>query len=177
MGDGKKSLAENPAARALIALVIMAGSVWLLLALTGDGFYVWAKALHVVAIISWMAAMFYLPRLFVYHAKAEPGSVQSETFKTMENRLLRAIMNPAMVAAWIFGLYLAIRSNAFAEGWFHVKLLAVILLSGVHGYLSASVRRFSSDGNRRSERHWRIVNEIPTLLMVVIVVMVIVRPF
>ncbi|RLQ89148.1 protoporphyrinogen oxidase HemJ [Notoacmeibacter ruber] len=177
MGEGKRSFRENPAIRAVLSLVITAGLLLALLAWAGDGFYLWAKALHVIAIISWMAAMLYLPRLFVYHTQAAIGSPESETFKVMERRLLRAIMNPAMIVAWVLGLYLAITSGAFSEGWFHVKLASVLLLSGLHGYLSAATRRFAEDRNEKDTRHWRIVNEGPTLLMIVIVVMVIVKPF
>ncbi len=173
----ERSLREKPAFRALVAIVATGALLAALLVFAADGFYLWAKALHVMAIISWMAAMFYLPRLFVYHTQVEPGSAQSELFKIMERRLLRAIMNPAMIVAWVLGLYLAIESGAFTEGWFHIKFLAVFLLSGVHGYLSAATRRFAEDRNEKPERHWRIVNEAPTLLMIVIVIMVIVKPF
>lgn len=149
----------------------------LLFAVAGEGFYPWAKALHVIAVISWMAGMLYLPRLFVYHVDAEKGSVQSETFKVMERRLMRGIINPAMALSWAFGLWLAWRGFQFQGGWLHAKLLFVVLLSGVHGYLSAALRKFANDANDRSTRHWRIVNEIPTLLMVAIVILVIVKPF
>jgi putative membrane protein len=124
-----------------------------------------------------MAGMLYLPRLFVYHCEAEAGSKQSETFKVMERRLLRVIINPAMAASWILGLWLAWSGSWFGAPWFHGKLLAVILLSGAHGYLSASVRAFAEDRNTKDGRHWRIVNEVPTLLMVAIVILVIVKPF
>ncbi len=176
-GASARSWRERPAVRAVIALVLTALLVGGLLLATGDGFYLWAKALHVIAIIAWMAAMLYLPRLFVYHSRVEAGSPESETFKVMERRLLRAIMNPSMVAAWVFGLYLALDIGAFREGWFHVKLASVLLLSALHGYLSASTRRFAEDRNDKSERHWRIVNEVPTVLMIVVVIMVIVKPF
>lgn len=158
----------------LVALVAATG---LLFATAGDGFYPWAKAIHVIAVISWMAGMLYLPRLFVYHVDAEKGSVQSETFKIMERRLLRGIINPAMTLSWIFGLWIAWRIFAFQGGWLHAKLAAVLVLSGVHGYLSAAVRAFAEDRNEKPARHWRIVNEVPTLLMIVIVVLVIVKPF
>jgi putative membrane protein len=139
--------------------------------------YPWVKALHVIAVISWMAGMLYLPRLFVYHADAQPGSVQSETFKLMERRLLRAIINPAMVVTWAAGLWLAWHGFAFQGGWLHAKITLVVLLSGVHGYLSGAVRRFAEDRNVKNARHWRIVNEVPTLLMIAIVVLVVVKPF
>ena len=170
-------MSRNPAVRAIVALVILAivaGVLWLVPADVG---YAWMKALHIVAVIAWMAGMLYLPRLFVYHAGVEAGSAQSETFKVMERRLLRAIINPAMVVTWAAGLWLAWHGFAFQGGWLHAKIALVLLLSGVHGYLSASVRRFAEDRNERPARHWRIVNEVPTLLMVVIVVLVAVKPF
>ena len=140
-------------------------------------FYPWLKALHVIAVMSWMAGMLYLPRLFVYHVAAEIGSAQSETFKVMERRLLRAIINPAMVVTWATGLWLAWRGFQFMGGWLHTKIFMVILLSAAHGYFSASVRRFAEDRNVQPARHWRIMNEVPTALMIVIVILVIVKPF
>jgi protoporphyrinogen IX oxidase len=139
--------------------------------------YEWLKALHVVAVIAWMAGMLYLPRLFVYHCEAEPGSRQSETFKVMERRLLKAILNPAMVVTWIAGLYLAFAGHWYSAGWFQVKFALVILLSGVHGFLAARVRDFDLDRNTRSQKFYRIINELPTVLMIGIVIMVIVKPF
>ena len=163
--------------RAIVAIAIFAVLMALLFWLLPDGFYPWAKAIHVIAVISWMAGMLYLPRLFVYHADAEKGSVQSETFKVMERRLLRGIINPAMTVTWAFGLWLAWNGFGFAGGWLHAKIAAVVAMSGVHGYLSAAVRKFAQDRNEKPARHWRIVNEIPTLLMILIVVLVIVKPF
>lgn len=139
--------------------------------------YLWLKSLHVIAIIAWMAGMLYLPRLFVYHADVPVGSPQSETFKVMERRLLKAIINPAMIAAWILGLWLAYELDAFREGWFHAKLTLVLLMSGVHGYLSRCVKVFARDENTRPARFYRILNEVPTLLMIGIVILVIVKPF
>lgn len=135
------------------------------------------KTLHLIALISWMAGMFYLPRLFVYHAETPRGSMQSETFKIMERRLLKAIMNPAMIATWIFGLWLAWEIGAFRQGWLHGKLALVLLLSGFHGFLAASVKRFAADQNRRSAKFFRIANEVPTLLLIGIVVLVVFKPF
>jgi protoporphyrinogen IX oxidase len=160
-----------------LIMAVVAIAVIALVFLYPDRAYLWVKAIHVIAVISWMAGMLYLPRLFVYHCDAEPGSVQSETFKIMENRLLKAIINPAMGLTWLAGLWLAWQSQAYLDGWFHVKFLAVLVLSGVHGYFSKSVRLFSQDRNEKSARFWRLMNEIPTLLMVVIVIMVIIRPF
>lgn len=139
--------------------------------------YEWLKALHVLAVISWMAGMLYLPRLMVYHVDAAPGSIQSETFKIMERRLLKGIMNPAMIVTWVVGLYLAWDAFAFKGGWLHGKILLVVLLSGVHGYLVGRVCDFAHDRNTKSGRFYRIINEVPAVLMVGIVILVIVKPF
>lgn len=139
----------------------------------------WVKAAHVISVIAWMAASLYLPRLFVYHADAEKGSVQSETFKIMERRLYRGIMTPAMIATWVFGVWMLVWSgfSQFAEGWMWVKLLFVLGLSGFHGFMAGQLRRFAQDGNERSAKFFRQINEVPTVLMIVVVIMVIVRPF
>jgi putative membrane protein len=139
--------------------------------------YPWVKAFHIIAVIAWMAGMLYLPRLFVYHAESPVGSPQSETFKVMERRLLKAIINPAMTATWVLGLYLAWSGGWYAAGWLHVKFLLVLVMSGLHGYFSAARRAFAEDRNKKSSRHWRMMNEIPTLLLVIIVVLVVVKPF
>ena len=139
--------------------------------------YPWIKALHVIAVISWMAGMLYLPRLFVYHCDAEVGSKQSETFKVMEWRLLKAIINPAMIITWLAGLYLAWSGHWYTSGWFHGKLALVLILSGVHGFFSRWVKDFAADRNTRSQKFYRIINEVPTALMILIVIMVIVKPF
>jgi len=139
--------------------------------------YPWIKALHVVAVISWMAGMLYLPRLFVYHCEAEAGSQQSETFKVMERRLLKAIINPAMIVTWLAGLYLAWSGHWFAAPWLHGKLALVIVLSGVHGFFSRWVKDFAADRNTRSQKFYRIINEVPTVLMIGIVILVVVKPF
>ena len=139
--------------------------------------YLWLKALHVVAVIAWIAGMLYLPRLFVYHCDAPKGSIQSETFKIMERRLLKAIINPAMGATWILGLVLAWQGGWFASGWLHAKLALVIAMSGLHGVLSRRLREFAADSNTRPARYYRILNEVPTVLMIGIVVLVIVKPF
>lgn len=137
----------------------------------------WLKAAHVVSVIAWMAAMLYLPRLFVYHASAAKFSAESETFKVMERRLLRAIMTPAMIATWATGLLLAWQGGFLMAGWLHAKLALVILLSGAHGFFSATVRKFAQDANRRSPRFYRFINEVPTILMIGIVILVVVKPF
>ena len=167
----------SPTARAFVALGVTVAAAFAVVVLLGPKAYNWIKALHVIAIISWMAGMLYLPRLFIYHCDAEKGSVQSETFKVMERRLLRAIINPAMIVSWVAGLWLAWVSGAYTQGWFHGKLLMVLLLSGAHGYLSAAVRAFAEDRNTQTTRHWRIVNEVPTVLLILIVILVIVKPF
>jgi putative membrane protein len=139
--------------------------------------YEWIKALHVIAVISWMAGMLYLPRLFVYHCDAEKGSKASETFKVMERRLLKAIINPAMIVTWLAGLYLAWAGHWFAAGWFHGKLVLVLVLSGVHGFFSRCVKDFAADRNTRNQKFYRLINEVPTALMIGIVVLVVVKPF
>jgi putative membrane protein len=139
--------------------------------------YLWIKALHVLAVISWMAALLYLPRLFVYHADSETGSKQSGTFKVMERRLLRAIATPAMIVTWASGLWLAYDAGLFRDGWLHGKLGLVLLLSAVHGLNAKWAKDFAADRNRRPARFYRIANEIPTLLMIGIVILVIVKPF
>jgi putative membrane protein len=141
-------------------------------------FYTWIKALHVISVIAWMAAMFYLPRLFVYHTQVAPGSQASEMFKVMERRLMRAILNPAMIATLIFGgTMLAMNPALLREGWLIVKLVFVAVLMGLHHAMIGWRRAFEQDRNRRSERFFRIMNEVPTLAVIVIVIMVIVRPF
>jgi protoporphyrinogen IX oxidase len=138
--------------------------------------YEWIKALHIIAVISWMAGMLYLPRLFVYHCDAEIGSKQSETFKVMERRLLKAIINPAMIATWLAGIYLAWAGKWYSAPWFHMKLLLVLILSGVHGFFARSVRAFAADRNRHSQKFFRIINEAPTVLMIGIVILAVVKP-
>lgn len=137
----------------------------------------WIKALHVIAIISWMAGLLYLPRLFVYHAVEPVGSEASERFKVMERRLMAAIMRPAMAVAWLSGLWLAWSSFRFQGGWLHAKLLFVVLLSVHHEFQARWLRAFAGDQRPHSQRFFRIQNEVPTLLMIGIVVMVIVKPF
>ena len=163
--------------RAGIAIVVTVILFALLLLWNPSKLALWLKAFHIMAVIAWMAGMLYLPRLFVYHCDADAGSKQSETFKVMERRLLRAIINPAMVVTWVTGLWLAFEAGFFRSGWLHGKLLLVVLLSGVHGLFVRWVREFAEDRNARSQKFYRIVNEIPTLLMIGIVILVIVKPF
>lgn len=167
----------GPAVRAVIALGILAILVGIIFLLAPGDLYLWIKALHVIAVIAWLAGMLYLPRIFVYHAQVGPGTPQSETFKVMERRLLRLIINPAMIITWAAGLWLAWEGFRFSAGWLHAKFALVLVLSGVHGYFSAAVRRFERDENTRSARHWRMMNEVPTVLMIAIVILVIVKPF
>jgi putative membrane protein len=135
------------------------------------------KTGHIVAMVAWMAGMLYLPRLFVYHADTAPGTPQSETFKVMERRLLKAIINPAMAATWIFGLLLAWGSGFYSAPWLHAKLVLVLILSGLHGFLARCVKDFAADANRRPARFYRILNEAPTVILILIVFLVVVKPF
>ena len=141
--------------------------------------YPWTKSLHLIAVIAWMAGLFYLPRLYIYHFQVPVGDARSELFKVMERRLLKAIMNPAMIATWVLGLALILTPGVvdWTAGWWHLKLTAVLLMSGFHGTLGAARKRFEADGRPRTERAWRYWNEVPTVLMIVIVIMVIVKPF
>jgi putative membrane protein len=137
----------------------------------------WIKALHVISVIAWMSGMFYLPRLFVYHTETEAGSAESERFKVMERRLLRAIINPSMIATWVFGLTLAYLTEAYKEPWLQMKFVLVIVMSGLHGYFAGRVKAFAQDRNDKPARFYRILNEVPPILMVFIVILVIVQPF
>jgi len=142
--------------------------------------YLWLKALHIIALISWMAGMLSLPRLFVYHTQVAPGSEASELFKVMERKLMRLIINPAMIATWIFGLWLAIKINAFAPGngyWLHTKLGLVVLMQICHAMLSRYRKAFARDQNVKSERFFRVLNEVPAVLMIGIVWLVVLKPF
>jgi protoporphyrinogen IX oxidase len=143
------------------------------------GLYLWLKAFHIISVVAWMAGLLYLPRLFVYHAAARPGSDQSETFKVMERRLLRGIMHPALVATYVFGIALAATPGLvdWHAGWIYVKLAAVLALTLMHLLFARWRRDFAADRNRHSARFYRVVNEIPTLLLILAVVMVVVRPF
>jgi putative membrane protein len=141
--------------------------------------FLWIKAAHAVSVIAWMAGMLYLPRLFVYHCAVEPGSPQSEIFKTMERRLLRAIMNPAMISTWIFGGLMLGTPGVidWSAGWIWIKLICVVAMTVLHHVFAAWRKAFAEDRNDRTAKHFRIANEAPTLLLIVIVVSVIVKPF
>jgi len=138
--------------------------------------YEWLKAFHIIAVIAWMAGMLYLPRLFVYHCEAEPGSRQSETFKVMEQRLLKAIINPAMIVTWLLGLWLAWKGGWYVAGWLQAKVILVLALSALHGFFVRWVKDFASDKNHKSQRFYRIINEVPTILMIGIVLLVVLKP-
>ena len=163
--------------RAVVALAVTAILFALVFLWNPSMLYLWLKALHVIAVISWMAGMLYLPRLFIYHCEAEPGSRQSETFKVMEWRLLTIIINPAMVVTWVLGLWLAYDGGWLKAEWLHAKFALVIGLSAVHGFMVRWVRDFGADRNRHTQKFFRIINEIPTVLMVAIVLLVVLKPF
>jgi protoporphyrinogen IX oxidase len=174
MRDGDSAKRQAIGRLLLAGMALVALAVFLLLP---DGFYPWAKVLHIVAVISWMAALLYLPRLFVYHSEAGIGTPQAETFMIMERRLLRAIMTPAMLATWYFGFWLAWKGFGFLGGWLHAKIAAVVVLSGLHGYFAVAVRHFAEGRMPKSSRHWRIMNEMPAVLMVGIVILVVIKPW
>jgi len=145
-----------------------------------ESLYLYVKAFHVISIIAWMAGLLYLPRLFVYHAYADVGSQQSETFKLMEVRLLRYIMNPAMIASWVFGLLLLGYYgviNWSTDIWFHIKFLLVIILTGFHMVLARWRRLFAEDRNAHSAKFYRYMNEVPTVIMLAVVILAVARPF
>lgn len=144
------------------------------------GMYLWLKALHIIFVVCWMAGMLYLPRLFVYHSKVAPGSEASELFKVMERKLMRGIMLPCMILTFVLGFALAIKSGSFEQGnggWLHVKLVLVLALGGLHGMMSKYRKDFAVDQNKKSEKFFRIFNEIPAVIMVVIILLVVLKPF
>ena len=140
--------------------------------------YLWIKAFHLIAAISWMVGLLYLPRLYVYHAMVEPGSARAETFALMERRLLKAIMTPAMIVTFILGFWMIILNpGLFEEWWFIAKFVMVFIMAGVHGKLSKMRRRLEDGSDVRSDKYYRVWNEVPTVLLIGIVIMVIVQPF
>jgi putative membrane protein len=157
---------------AVVAVLVVGLAGW-----HPSNLYPWFKAFHVMAVIAWMAGMLYLPRLFVYHCEAEAGSRQSETFKVMERRLLRGIVNPAMVVSWVLGLWMVYDGGWISAHWLQSKLLLVVALSGIHGMLARWTADFAADRNHHSQRFYRIINEIPAVLMIGIVILVIIKPF
>ena len=143
-----------------------------------ENYFLWYKAIHVIAVISWMAAMFYMPRLFVYHTKAEVGSEMDKTFQLMEHKLLKIIMTPSMISTYFFGILIAYIYGFVALGvWFHIKMTAVLGLTIFHGLLAKWRKDFINGNNNHSEKFYRLMNEIPPILMIVAVIMVIVKPF
>ena len=140
-------------------------------------YYLWLKALHIIAVIAWMAGMLYLPRLFVYHCDVSPGTAEYDRFVTMEARLMRIIVNPSMIAVWVFGILLAFAADAWAQHWLHAKLALVVGLSGLHGMFSRWRRDFERGQNTHSRRFYRIANEVPAMLMILIVFLVVLKPF
>jgi len=139
--------------------------------------YLWLKAVHILSLIAWMAGMLYLPRLFVYHAEAGSGSAANETFKVMERRLQRAIMLPALILTWVTGLSLAIEGGFLTAGWLDAKFLLVLAMTGLHGYFARMRRDFAADQNSRSPLFYRVVNEVVTVLLIGIVLLVVLKPF
>ena len=140
-------------------------------------FYPWIKAFHIIAVIAWMAGMLYLPRLFVYHCETRIGTSEYDRFVVMERKLMHVIINPSMVAVWVFGLMLATTVDVWTAPWFHIKLALVVILSGIHGMMSRWRRNFEQGRNTKTSRFYRIVNEVPAVLMVFIVILVVVKPF
>lgn len=165
------------AARAGMALAVFVLGISAVVWLFPEDLYLWIKALHIIAVISWMAGLLYLPRLFINHLETSPGSEASELFKGMEKRLYRIIMNPAMMISWALGLYLGWAYFDFTGGWLHVKLLAVVLLTATHVYFGRAVAAFGRDERPLNGRRWRLINEVPTILMMAIVLLVILKPF
>lgn len=139
--------------------------------------YPWVKVAHIVSVISWMVGFLYLPRLMVYHQSTDVGSHTSDTFKVMERRLLKAIMTPAMLASWIFGLWLVYLLDAWAEPWFLMKFFLVLVLSAFHMFAAVWVRDFAINSRKRNDRFYRVVNEVPAVFMIFIVILVVIKPF
>lgn len=177
-----KTAAAGPnAGRTIVVLVVAAVLVAALFLLVPESAILWVTAAHVFFIVAWMAGMLYLPRLFVYHTECGANSAQAETFKTMERRLLKGIMTPSMLVTWVFGIWLAINGGWFAmdggNGWLHAKIALVIVMSGVHGFYAGSTKRFARGQLRQSSKFWRLMNEVPAVLLALILILVIVKPF
>lgn len=161
--------------RIVISLLIVSIASWKLFNLDPNNAYLWIKAVHVIAVISWMAGLLYLPRLFVYHCAAKEDLSQNRIFKLMEQRLLLYIINPAMLLTWLTGFWISWKIYDFSGGWLHLKFIVAILLSAFHGFLAQATYYFAMDKNCLSEKSWRILNEVPTALMIVAVIAVIVK--
>ena len=142
-----------------------------------DNLELWIKSHHIIAVIAWMAALLYLPRLFIYHCEAQTGSDKSETFKVMERRLIKAIGTPSMIATWIFGIWVASLYGYWGEPWLWVKLVCVLAMTVIHFRYAGDVKAFAQDRNARTQKHYRIMNEVPAVFMIVVVIMVVVKPF
>ena len=164
--------------RALVAIAAFLAALVVLNVFAPTHAYNWIKAFHVVSIIAWMAGLLYLPRLFVYHADAAHGTAMSDTFAVMERRLLKVIMTPAMLVTWVLGLWLGWLGGWLAAGWdglwLYAKIALVVGLTAAHMHFAAAARRFQSGENTRDARHWRLMNEVPTVLMLGVVILVIV---
>lgn len=163
--------------KAVVALVLFVVFALLIFVADPVDAYSWIKSLHIIAVMSWMAGMLYLPRLFIYHCDAPQNSEAYATFSVMETRLVKVIMNPAMMISWVLGLYLAYEYHGFSGAWLHAKLVCVVILTGVHVYFSRSAKRFANGIVAKTPRHWRMINEIPTVLMILIVIFAVVKPF
>ena len=139
--------------------------------------YLWIKSIHLIFVIAWMAGMMYLPRLFIYHHQSEKGGEAEKYFIQMERRLFKGIINPSMIAVWILGILMLVANQGIlSSGWFHIKFAAVLIMSGIHGFYSSSRRKFEAGERPKTEKFWRIMNEVPFLLLIIIVIMVIVKP-
>lgn len=172
VGEGRK--ARTKALISILVVVLLAMAAWWF---QPDWLYGWLKVLHIVAVISWMVGLFYLPRLFVYHADSASSGEPAATFVVMEQRLVKVIMNPAMMVSWIVGLWLAWSGFGFLGAWLWIKIAAVVGLTVFHVFLSRSARKFAGGENTMTARQWRMANEIPTVLMIIVVIMVIIKPF
>ncbi len=177
-----KTTATKPnTGRTIVFLIVAAALVAALFLAVPDSALLWVKAAHVFFIVAWMAGMLYLPRLFVYHTECGANAPQAETFKTMERRLLKGIMTPSMLVTWVLGLWLATKGGWFTmdggNGWLHAKIALVVVMSGVHGFYAGSTRRFARGELRQSSKFWRLMNEVPAVLLALILVLAIVKPF
>lgn len=170
--EGRKA-----AVKAGVSIAAVAGAALFAVLVNPPWLYGWIKVLHVIAVISWMVGLFYLPRLFVYHADAAAGGEADETFRIMERRLLKVIMGPAMMISWAAGLWLAWAGFGFSGPWLWLKIAAVIGLTVFHVFLGRAARAFSAGRNEWSARQWRMINEVPTILMILAIVLVIIKPF